>query len=105
MKLSDLAITEYEIVSGGALCPAVDVRLCRALQRDGTEKWAIREQGACLNRFGNWELEPQPSSRTDAFLRRCRFDSPQDALIVWTEKKCRSQFQHYYEMARVRARQ
>lgn len=36
-------------------------------------EWAIRCMGRCLNRSGEWEWEPQPSSRDDAFFARCRF--------------------------------
>ena len=42
----------------------------------GKAKYAIRKVGSqCLNHRGKWEIELQPSSRTDAFLKRCRFDS------------------------------
>lgn len=35
--------------------------------------WAIRKGGWCLNRDGQWEFEPQPSSRDNEFYARCRF--------------------------------
>ncbi len=35
--------------------------------------WAIRRGGYVLNRDGQWEHEPLPSSRDDAFLARCRY--------------------------------
>jgi hypothetical protein len=46
-------------------------------RRDGLAgtKWAVMDTGLCLNHKGHWEREPMPSSRTDAFLRRCRFDT------------------------------
>lgn len=53
--------------------PLVRVEWC------GEDKWAIRNRGECLNRNGEWEYEPLPSSRTDEFLERCRF-SLADAL-------------------------
>jgi hypothetical protein len=38
-----------------------------------TDVWAIRCLGQVLNRKGKWEYEPLPSSRSNAFLTRCRF--------------------------------
>ncbi len=43
-------------------------------------KYAIRYGEYCLNKKNKWEWEPQPSSRTDAFYKRCRFDSFEDAV-------------------------
>ena len=43
------------------------------------ERWAVRRLSCCLNRSGEWEREPIPSSRDDAFYRRCRFDSFDEA--------------------------
>lgn len=48
-------------------------------QRDGqfdpaADVWAIRKLGHhVLNHDGQWEIEPQPSSRDDEFMARCRF--------------------------------
>jgi hypothetical protein len=40
----------------------------------GPGAWVVTDrQGSVLNRNGRWEWEPQPSSRTPAFLRRTRF--------------------------------
>jgi len=40
------------------------------------ERYAIRNgAGSCLNTSGEWEHEPLPSSRDDAFYERCRFKS------------------------------
>ncbi len=46
------------------------------------EKWAARQHVYCLRKSGEWEVEPQPSSRNDAFYKRCRFDSIEDILCV-----------------------
>lgn len=44
------------------------------------ERYAVRDQfGAVLNRSGEWEHEPLPSSRDDAFYERCRFMSFKEA--------------------------
>ena len=42
-------------------------------------KWAIFDGACCLNIEGEWEVEPQPSSRTDGFKLRTRF-SLSDAM-------------------------
>lgn len=53
---------------------------------DGT-KWAVCDKGLCLNKRGKWEHEPQPSSRTDAFKNRCRWDSFDEAYdAAWNCK-------------------
>lgn len=39
-----------------------------------TDWWAVRYMGRCLTSKGEWVFEPQPSSRTRAFLNRTRFD-------------------------------
>lgn len=42
-------------------------------------KWAIREGGSVLAKDGEWESEPNPSSRDDEFLERTRWDSAEEA--------------------------
>lgn len=36
----------------------------------------------CLNRDGQWEHEPIPSERNDAFLDRCRYYSVEEAVAM-----------------------
>lgn len=43
------------------------------------EAWAVREMGAVLTRRGQWVYEPSPSSRSDAFIKRTRFATAQEA--------------------------
>ena len=46
-----------------------------------TNKWAItNDLGEVLNKSLHWEYEPNPSSRTDDFIKRTRFtlDEAQD---------------------------
>jgi hypothetical protein len=40
---------------------------------DAGDGWAVRWRSRCLNYLREWEFEPPPKSRTDDFLRRCRF--------------------------------
>jgi hypothetical protein len=42
--------------------------------------WAVRHIGAVLDKDGDWEVEPQPSSRDDEFYDRARFDTFAEAL-------------------------
>lgn len=47
---------------------------------EGVGEWVVRKFGRrCMNHDGEWEGEPQPSSRDDEFFKRCRFDR-NDAL-------------------------
>jgi hypothetical protein len=59
------------------------VTLERCLQPDGSSKWKIKQHGNCLGKDGEWELEPMPSSRTDEFYSRCRWDSFDDGQEFW----------------------
>ena len=54
-----------------------------AYQRGGARKWKIaRGFDEVLNKQGQWEDEPIPSSRTDDFLARCRFDSLEECAAA-----------------------
>ena len=52
----------------------------RVAQRAGADKWKVLNGGYCLTKAGDWEWEPIPSSRTDDFIERCRFDTAQEAI-------------------------
>ena len=88
----DLRVIAYSI---DEYRDVVDVRLESCGQRDGSILWAIRERGACLNKRGEWEFEPMPSSRTPAFFKRCRFKSAEAALDFWRKGGHKSRFEHY----------
>lgn len=62
-------------------CPLLRLERCRG--REGVVRYAIRQGGLCLNKNGKWEYEPLPSSRTEAFFRRCRWDRFEDAYAVF----------------------
>lgn len=51
-----------------------------AKQKDGSTLWAVRTFGDCLNKRGEWEYEPLPSSRDAEFIQRCRFATARDAI-------------------------
>jgi hypothetical protein len=52
----------------------------------GPVRWAVTDgftrHTSCLNHLGQWEWEPQPSSRTEAFLKRTRWLSFEGALAA-----------------------
>jgi len=53
------------------------------------ERWAVRLLSQCLNRDAEWEWEPSPSIRDDAFYARCRFDSLEQAVETWNRANAR----------------
>lgn len=58
------------------------VRIERARQMFGPDLWAIRKNGNVLNKEGEWEWEPMPSSRDDEFLARARFATAEQAIAA-----------------------
>lgn len=60
-----------------------EVRIVERINRDGARRFAVVEAGWVLNKDGEWEYEPLPSSRDDAFMERCRFDEFDDAYYTF----------------------
>ena len=59
-----------------------------ARRTDDGDRWAVRRSGReAMNSSGGWEYEPLPSSRSDEFLARTRFDLE----TAWTLAKGASQ--------------
>lgn len=46
------------------------------------ERFAVRQGSECLAANGEWEYEPLPSARDDAFYARCRFGTFEDAVLA-----------------------
>jgi hypothetical protein len=55
------------------------------VERRGPEAWAVREGASVVNRDGEREHEPMPSSRDEAFIARTRFGLA-EALRVARER-------------------
>ena len=72
-------ISEYRLAGDPRRHGMDDIKVCALGQRDGKIKWAVRHMGNCLNKDGEWEYEPQGSSRDDKFIARCRFASSMQA--------------------------
>ena len=68
-----------------------NIRIEEARQINGPAKWAVRRIGSVLNRDGEWEWEPMPSSRDDEFIARCRFNSAQEAAEAFRAIKHQEQ--------------
>lgn len=58
------------------------IRVERMMQLDSSILWAVRRAGNVLSTAGRWEYEPMPSSRTKAFLKRCRFATFEAAMLA-----------------------
>lgn len=83
--MRDLIPIEYEIrgyEDANGLAPRIVMRR----GREGT-KWAVVWKYYAIAKDGSWEWEPIPSSRTEEFLKRCRFASPEEALAVLLSSK------------------
>jgi len=59
-----------------------EIRVERARQMNGGALWAVRYRGDVLNKQGEWEWEPMPSGRDEAFLARARFNSAEEAIAA-----------------------
>lgn len=86
MKLSDLEVKAYLVRREVMQLPhpyTPEVAIARYRQREGPDKWVVQSNSNVLNKDGEWEWEPRPSSRDDAYLARCRFDTAEEALAAY----------------------
>lgn len=61
-----------------------EYKVQRVHQTDGNYLWKAMHGSNCLSKSGEFEYEPLPSSRDDAFLARCRFATAVDAIDALT---------------------
>ena len=59
------------------------VQLIRCRNRNQPDTWKIGYLHECLNHDLRWEYESMPSSRTEEYLKRCRWDSAEEAYEAW----------------------
>lgn len=59
-----------------------EIRIVTRGQRDGATLYAVTQRGWTANKDGEWEYEPIPSSRDDAYLARCRWDDWEMAALM-----------------------
>ena len=50
------------------------------------EKWAVRRGRVCLDKDGEWVIEPSPSNRDEEFYAECRFASLEEAFAVYSKR-------------------
>lgn len=82
----ELIIDSYRIP--GTFRPLlVKIQRTEGRDYDGV-RWAIIQGDyECMNKKGEWEYQPMPSSRTKAFYKRCRFDTVEEAVDVWIKSR------------------
>lgn len=85
ITIAELVPAKYRIPTGILFSPAIEERI----QADGTSLWSVSNgrSSDVLNKEGEWEYEPQPSSRDAGFLKRCRFSSVEEALTAFNNRK------------------
>jgi hypothetical protein len=75
---------------GRTLRAANGVHVDACLWPDGAVKWAIRSgETSCLDKDGDWIIEPLPSRRDERFYEWCRFDALEVACACaasWLEQ-------------------
>lgn len=79
----ELDINEYQVYGGGPY-HTFHVVIRRRRQLKGPDLWAVICNNTYnLNKKGEWQREPRPSSRSDAFIANCRFTDQEDAYKAW----------------------
>jgi hypothetical protein len=59
-----------------------EIRIVTRLQRDGSTLYAVTQRGWTANKDGEWEYEPIPSDRDEAYIARCRWDDWEVAALM-----------------------
>lgn len=78
-SLVGVEVASYSIEIGA---PYGQIAIERTSQMDGSYLWKAKRGSDCLNKSGEWEYEPQPSSRDDEFMTRCRFATANEAIAA-----------------------
>lgn len=87
-----LVSTEYQLRrdwDSGTIMPVTFHRMRSPFYPD--ERWSVRLGCQCLSVTGEWEWEPIPSERRQAFYDRCRFKSLDAALEAYDRANRRTQ--------------
>ncbi len=59
------------------------ISIARRTYPDDQESWAVVRGDSVLNHELEWEYEPMPSSRDEAFFNRCRYHSKEEAMLFY----------------------
>ncbi len=71
-------------VSAYILTEMLGATLVHAVANLSADVWRIEHCGSTLNRNHQWEYQPLPSSRSDAYIARTRF-TLKEALKIWKD--------------------
>ena len=83
MTMNGLKVLSIELAADERGVPYVTLE--RVSRRDGPERWAIRRGGCALGRDLEFDYEPLPSSRNDAYFAKYRYATQAEALQVWLD--------------------
>ena len=90
MKTLDdiLIVTQYRFKDDFVMAQREPITFNRMMSPhySGT-KWAVRRNGDCLSKDGEWEWEVSPSSRNNDFYKNFRFNSLEEAVVAATNAK------------------
>lgn len=78
-RVEDLEVRIYHVPTE----PTMETPYGVTIEGRGNGAWAICNLGSVMNGSREWEYEPSPSNRSDEFIARTRFASPQEALDFW----------------------
>lgn len=81
--LNTLTVNQYLLDT----TPSGQIVLQRMPQKDGSSKWSVQDGNDVLNKQGEWEWQPSPSGRDDAFLERCRFATAEEGHAAYLARK------------------
>lgn len=84
ITLGDFIPCEFRLENSDALD---EIRIVERRQKNGESLWAVKHLSECLNKDFQWEFEPMGSSRDDDFLKRCRFESIEEAIEAFTKNQ------------------
>lgn len=82
--MSSIEVTQYTVYPTGyaeAETPSDKYHFAVTVNDRG-KGWSVQWMGEVLNKAGEWEYEPLPSSRDDAFFARCRFTEEQAKALA-----------------------
>lgn len=86
-KYQGYEINTVQVVGGGPR-DRRDVTAERRRQLNGTSRWVIKERSLVLNRDGDWEYEPIPSSRDEEYKARTGWSTLNAAIMAfWRAEK------------------
>lgn len=80
--MAEAMVTQYTL---GDLDDRDTMHRAIRVEYAGSGRWAVRRLGMSLGTDGEWDYEPQPSSRDDAWIAAFRFPNAQAALHAASE--------------------